>query len=85
MLRNASTLIVAVVLVALAFALNPSPDRHRAKIKEAMAEHSPITGILGIDKLTAFVSAYHSVGVASYTILNDRLVTVGAFGIVILL
>jgi hypothetical protein len=38
--------------------------------------------ILGIGHLTSFASRYHSLGVASYTTVNDKLTSVGAFGIV---
>lgn len=77
-----TTIIIAAVAVVLAFALNPSPEKHRAKIKDAIAERSPIAGVLGVGVLTAFVSSYHSVGVASYTKVDDRIVTIGAFGMV---
>jgi hypothetical protein len=86
MIKNALiTAVVAMVTVGLAFALNPSPEKHRATIEDATAERSPMAGLLGIGVLTAFVSTYHSIGVASYTVVNDKLVTVGAFGVVILL
>ena len=77
--------IVAGAVVALAFLLNPSPEQHRAKIKEAIAERSPIAGVLGIGALTAFASTYHPLGVASYTTANDRTISVGAFGMVFVL
>ncbi|MGH6637424.1 MAG: hypothetical protein ACREBY_02335 [Polaromonas sp.] len=74
--------VVAVVVLVLAFVLNPSPEQHRAKIKEVIAERSPISGALGIGALTAFASTYHPLGVASYTTVNDRTISVGAFGMV---
>lgn len=74
--------VVAVVVLVLAFVLNPSPEQHRAKIKEVIAERSPIAGALGIGALTAFASTYHPLGVASYTTVNDRTISVGAFGMV---
>lgn len=74
--------LAAAALVALAFWLNPSPERHRERIKEAVAERSPIAGVLGIGALTAFASTYRSLGVASYTTVNDRTVSIGALGIV---
>lgn len=77
--------IVAAALTAAAFLLNPSPEKHRAKIKEAIAERSPLAGALGVGALTAFVSTYHPLGVASYTTVDDRTVSVGAFGVVIVL
>ena len=74
--------IAALVAVALGFLLNPSPERHREEIRKAMAERSPIAAVLGLGAITAFVSTYHPLGVASYTTVNDRVVSVGAFGMV---
>lgn len=76
-----SALVTAAVFVA-AIALNPSADKHREKIRQATAERSPIAGALGLGALTAFVSTYHSWGVASYTTANDQVLSVGAFGMV---
>lgn len=77
-----ATLIVAVAAVILAVVLNPSADRHREKIKEAIAERSQLEKLLGIGQLTSFASRYHSLGVASYTTVNDKVTSVGAFGFV---
>ncbi|MBI3094851.1 MAG: hypothetical protein HYY97_08275 [Rhodocyclales bacterium] len=74
--------IAALIVVALAFALNPSPEKHREEIRKIMAERSPIAAVLGLGAITAFVSNYHSLGVASYTKVSDRVVSVGAFGMV---
>ncbi len=68
--------------MALALVLNPSPEQHRAKVKGSIAERSPITGALGIGALAAFASTYHPLGVASYTTVNDRTMSWGAFGMV---
>ncbi len=76
------SLIVAAGLLALAFVLNPSPERHREKIKTAIEERSQIADALGIGSLAAFVSTYHSLGVASYTTVNDRTLSFGVFGMV---
>lgn len=76
---------VALAVVALAFATNPGADAHREKIKAAVAERSPLAGVLGIGALTAFTSTYHPLGVASYTTVNERVVSVGAFGMVFVL
>jgi hypothetical protein len=80
--RYVAVIAVLSVLV-LALALNPSAEQHRAQIKAAIAERSPIAGALGIGSLTAFTSTYHSLGVASYTTANDKTVSVGAFGVVV--
>ncbi|MCI1190343.1 hypothetical protein MOJ79_00625 [Calidifontimicrobium sp. SYSU G02091] len=77
--------IVAAAVTAAAFALNPSAERHRAEIRAVVAERSPLAGALGLGALTAFTSTYHSLGVASYTTVDDRTVSVGAFGIVYVL
>lgn len=79
------TAIVVVAALALAFALNPSPERHRETLKEAIAQRSPVAGALGLGALTAFVSNYHTVGVASYTTVNGRTASIGAFGMVFVL
>jgi hypothetical protein len=78
----ASALVIA-VLLALAALLNPSPERHRAKIKQAIAQRSPLAGAVGIGALTAFTSSYHSLGVASYTTAGDKTLSYGAFGFVV--
>lgn len=68
--------------VVLAIALNPSAERHRYKIKESIAERSQLAAVLQLGSLTAFVSNYHSLGVASYTTVNDKLQSFGLFGMV---
>lgn len=73
---------VGAAVVAAAFVLNPSPEQHRAEIRSAIAERSQLAGLLGIGALTAFASTYHPLGVASYTTVNDRIVSIGAFGLV---
>jgi hypothetical protein len=73
---------LAAALTAAAFSLNPSAELHRTRIKEAIAERSPLASALGIGALTAFTSTYHTLGVASYTRVNERTVSVGAFGMV---
>jgi hypothetical protein len=77
-----TSLLVVAVTAVVAAALNPTPEQHRLKIKTAISERSPLAGVLGLGSLTAFASAYHSVGVASYTKVNERTVSIGAFGTV---
>lgn len=77
--------IVAAAVTAAAFLLNPSAEQHREKIKQAIAERSPIAGALGIGALTAFTSTYHPLGVASYTTVNERTVSIGVLGMVFVL
>lgn len=82
MLKSMKTLIAVAIAIALAFALNPSAEKHRDKIKTAIAERSQIERILGIGQLTSFVSTYHSLGVASYTTVNEKVTSIGVFGMV---
>ena len=77
--------VVAAAVTAAAFLLTPSPEQHRTRIKEAIAERSPLAGALGMGALTAFASTYHSRGVASYTTVNERIASVGALGMVYVL
>ena len=77
--------IIIVAIIAAAFALNPSPEKHRTKISEAIAARSPLEGALGIGAITAFVSAYHPLGVASYTTVNGHLTSIGVLGVVFVL
>jgi len=78
-------LFVTAGIIALAVALNPSPDKHREKIKTAIAERSQIERVLGIGHLTSFVSQYHSLGVGSYTTVSDKVTSAGLFGMVFVL
>jgi hypothetical protein len=82
MSRLVNSLLVIVGLGVAAALLNPSAERHRGKIKEAIGERSAIQKYLGVGQLTAFASTYHSFGLGSYTTVNDKLVSVGAFGMV---
>ena len=85
---RSKALTLALIIVAallLAVALNPSPERHRARIKESLGERSPVARMFGVGSLAAFASSYHSLGVASYTTAGDRTLSVGAFGIVVVM
>ncbi|MFZ2973477.1 MAG: hypothetical protein WA049_12625 [Ferribacterium limneticum] len=82
MLQSMKTLIAVAIAIALAFVLNPPAEKHRDKIKTAIAERSQVERILGIGQLTSFVSTYHSLGVASYTTVNEKVTSIGVFGMV---
>ncbi|WP_265942407.1 hypothetical protein [Dechloromonas sp. A34] len=81
-MSKAVPFIVAAITIVLAVVLNPSPEKHREKIREAIAERSQLERVLGIGHLTSFASRYHSFGVGSYTTVNEKLTSVGAFGLV---
>lgn len=82
--RFVPILVIAVVAV-LAFALNPSAERHRTAIREAIGERNAVARVMNLGALAGFVSNYHSLGVASYTRVGERTLSVGAFGLVYVL
>jgi len=82
---TALTLGIPAALLVLALALNPSPERHREKIRESIGERSPVARVLGMGAIAAFASTYHSLAVASYTTAGDRTLSIGAFGLIYVL
>ena len=84
-LRAIHLALALAILVAAAALLNPSPEQHRTRIKDSVAERSQLAALLRLGDLAAFVANYHSLGVASYTTSNDKLVSVGAMGVVVVL
>jgi hypothetical protein len=82
MKKTFTPLLVLAAIVLAAIVLNPSPERHRDKIREAIGQRNRLAGALGIGSLAAFVTNYHSLGVASYTKAGDKTLSVGAFGLV---
>ncbi|MDM4768064.1 hypothetical protein [Pelomonas sp. SE-A7] len=82
MAKTMIPLLAAAALVVAAFATNPSPDQHREKIKQAVSERSQMDKVLGVGHLTAFASKYHSLGLASYSTVSDKLVSFGVLGMV---
>lgn len=74
--------VATAAVLAAGFTLNPSHDRHREAIKEAVADRRPIAGLLGLGALTALGTQYHHLGVASYTTLDGRVLSIGALGAV---
>jgi len=81
----ALTLGIPAAVLLLAFVLNPSPERHRDKIRETIGQRSPVARIFGVGSLAAFASSYHSVGLGSYTTAGERTLSVGALGMVFVL
>lgn len=80
-----TTAAVLAGVLLLAVVLNPSPERHRQRIREAIGERSQVAQVFGLGALAAFASNYHSVGVASYTTAGDRTLSVGFLGMVFVL
>lgn len=83
--RSVRIYIAVAASIAAAIMLNPSPEQHRNRIKEAIAERSPLAGFLGVGAFTAFASTYHPLGVASYTTVNGHTVSIGVLGMVFVL
>jgi hypothetical protein len=86
-MRNKKVVTIAALAgtLFLAFVLNPSPERHRARIKEDMHKHSQLAAALGLGSVAAFASTYHSLGIASYTTAGDRTLSIGVLGMVFVL
>jgi len=82
MSNRITAILAACAILALAFALNPSPEKHRARITEVIGERSQLQRILGIGHLTSFASTYHSLGVVSYTTVNEKVTSVGFMAVV---
>lgn len=80
--RSLFTIIAVLAFIVLAMALNPSHERHRQAIREAVAARNPIAGVLGLGALQSLTVEYHSLGIASYTSVDDRVISVGALGFV---
>lgn len=78
-----SPILIAAGTLALAFMLNPSAEKHRDTIRHEMSERNQLAAMLGVGSLTAVLTGYHSLGVASYTELNGKMVSIGAFGVVV--
>jgi hypothetical protein len=77
--------VVGAAVLGAALLLNPSAERHRDKIKAALTERSQLNAAFGVGALTAFVSNYHGLGVASYTTAGDKTLSVGVLGMVFVL
>ncbi len=82
MLKTLKSVVAVAILAAVAVVLNPSAERHRARIAETIAERSPLEKALGVGQLTAFVSQYRSWQIGSYTTVNNKLSSVGLLGMV---
>ena len=74
--------IIAAIVIALAFILNPSPDKHREKIKDLVGQRSLLDRTFRVGQFIAFASTYHSLGVASYTTVNEKTTSIGFMGMV---
>lgn len=69
---------IALLLVAT----NPSHERHRQAIGEAIAARRPLAGALGVGFLKSLVPDYHSWLVGSFTTHDRRLISAGMAGMV---
>lgn len=78
-------LIIAAVVLGLMLLLNPSADRHRESIRDSINGRSQLEGAFGVGQLTAFMARYHSLGLASYTTVNDKVESIGVLGAVFVL
>lgn len=74
--------LIAALVIVLAFILNPSPEKHREKIKDRVGERSLLDRTFRVGQFIAFASTYHSLGLASYTTVNERTTSIGFMGLV---
>lgn len=81
-LTQPAVLVVAALVLGLMLLLNPSAERHRDTIRDTVNTRSPLEGALGVGQIAAFMSRYHSLGLLSYTTVNDRIKSVGLLGAV---
>lgn len=81
-LTQAPFLIGAGLVLALMLLLNPSAESHREHIRDAVNGRSQLEGVFAVGQLTAFMARYHSLGLASYTTVNDKVQSVGVLGAV---
>jgi hypothetical protein len=81
-LTQAPFLIGAGVVLALMLLLNPSADRHREHIRDSINGRSQFEGAFGVGQVTAFMARYHSLGLVSYTTVNDKIESIGVLGAV---
>jgi hypothetical protein len=82
MLKITYAPIIAAIVIVLAFIFNPSPDKHREKIKDLVSERSLLNRTFQVGQFIAFASTYHSLGVASYTTVNEKTTSIGFMGMV---
>lgn len=81
-MKRFSPLVIALALLLVAALSNPGAQHHRERISASVSERSELNRLLGIGKLTSFVSVYHSLGIASYSTVDEEVVAIGAFGMV---
>lgn len=81
-LTQAPFLIGAGLVLALMLLLNPSAESHREHIRDTVNGRSQLEGAFGVGQLKAFMARYHSLGLVSYTTVNDKVQSVGVLGAV---
>jgi len=79
-------LIVLAVFVVGCF-LNPSAQAHQTKIRAVFSEQHPIASAFGVGYFASSIVSYHqtAIGLASYTEIDNKIATIGFFGMVFVL
>lgn len=72
--------LVGGVLTAAVFLSNPDVDEHREAINAQLAVDHPLAAALGLGTIKGLAVEYHSIGIASWTSREDRVMTFGALG-----
>jgi hypothetical protein len=68
------------VVTALVFLSNPGVEAHREAIRARVAIDNPLAAAIGLGTIKGLAVEYHSIGVASWTSREARVVTCGALG-----
>lgn len=78
-----ATLVGVLAILFFAYALNPSEQAHRAKLRGAIAEAHPVASIFGAAHLGALDVRYSDGIFMSATFRGAEVVTFGVFGVVV--
>lgn len=75
--------LITMTTVAAAALTNPDAEAHREKYSQAVTGNNAMASALRLGDLAALGTQYHSLRLASYSVLDEKIVTIGAFGLVI--
>lgn len=74
--------VITAASLALMLLLNPSADRHRETVRDTVNARSAFEQALGVGNLKAFMARYESLGIVSWTVAGDDVLSVGVLGMV---
>lgn len=74
--RTKNIFIIA-ILAFILITMNPSIQRHRIEFNEKFSQLNPIAGTFGFGAIFGKHLQYHSVVIASYTLVDGHMATIG--------